>query len=123
MLYENEDGQLVNDIDATKMPYIGIYADELEAHDDTVYGEIIATASTDSKNITDGIWTPEAPTDLSTVKAIAVHVNTDKMTDGIRFMVLLLPDGIGLSPEVPAPSLVAVGKTWSRNDRFPIFSV
>ena len=45
MLYENEDGQLVNDIDATKMPYIGIYADELEAHDDTVYGEIIARAS------------------------------------------------------------------------------
>ena len=45
MLYENEDGQLVNDIDATKMPYIGIYADELEAHDDTVYGEVMARAS------------------------------------------------------------------------------
>ena len=44
MLYE-ENGQLVNDIDATKMPYTGIYADELEAHDDTVYGEVMARAS------------------------------------------------------------------------------
>lgn len=45
MLYENEDGQLVNDIDATKMPYIGIYADELEKYDDAVYGETMARAS------------------------------------------------------------------------------
>lgn len=49
----------------------------------TVY---YATASTDSKNITDSIWTTEAPADLSTVKAIAVHVSTDKMTDGMMDM-------------------------------------
>ena len=38
------------------------------------------------KDITDSIWTTEAPVDLSTIKSIAVHVNTDKMTDGMMDM-------------------------------------
>lgn len=45
MLYENADGKLVNDIDADKMPYSGLYADELAEHDDLVYGETMARAS------------------------------------------------------------------------------
>ncbi len=45
MLYEDADGKLVNDIDADKMPYSGLYADELAEHDDLVYGETMARAS------------------------------------------------------------------------------
>lgn len=45
MLYQDENGQLVNDIDSNKMPYTGIYADELSEHDDIVYGEMMARAS------------------------------------------------------------------------------
>ena len=45
MLYKDEDGKLVNDIDSSKMPYTGIYSDELSEHDDSIYGETMARAS------------------------------------------------------------------------------
>lgn len=45
MLYEDENGQLVSDINAEKMPYTGIYADEIAEHDDSIYGETMARAS------------------------------------------------------------------------------
>lgn len=65
--------------------FAGVDTSKLEAIGGTVT-VYYATTSTDSKDITDNIWTTETPTDLSTVKAVAVHVNTDKMTDGMMDM-------------------------------------
>ena len=80
--FDNLESEIASEWQGT---FTGVDVSKLEAIGGivTVY---YATVLTDSTNIEDSIWTTEAPTDLSTVKAIAVHVNTDKMTDGMMDM-------------------------------------